>query len=192
MKLFLFFLGGLVAVCILGAVVYIKIRNKLRRIFGPGELSSLINSAKDDDTTPKSLSGMDSIYLPQILSDFPDFDTTLAKTEIRKFLETKFKNCDRFKIHNVVINDYKESNIEKTIIYQASAQYYIDNKLTQHRYCVHYSFIISPDEGDVVSAVCPNCAAPLSKFNNSKCEYCNSTVTVVLNQTFKITEYYEK
>ena len=192
MKLLLFFLGGLIAVGLVCTIVFIKIRNKLRSIIGTRELSALIDSAKNDDTTPKSLSGMDSLVLPRILSDFPDFDATLAETTIRDFLKNKFKSADRFRVHNVVINDYKESNTEKTIIYQASAQYYTDNKLTQHRYCVHYSYITSADEGDVVAAVCPNCAAPLSKLNTSKCEYCGSTVSVVMHRTFEITEYYEK
>lgn len=68
----------LLAVLASGAGIYIKIRRKIRMIsrlaFGTDSLIEGIRSQEDRlATTPKSVSGMTSLCLPQIQRDFPEF-----------------------------------------------------------------------------------------------------------------------
>ena len=70
---------GLLAVILAsGVILYVKIRRKLRMIsrlaFGTDSFIEGIRSQEDRlATTPKSVSGMTSLCLPQIQRDFPEF-----------------------------------------------------------------------------------------------------------------------
>ena len=80
---FWIFLGSFLAVGIAITAVVLYIRNKIRgfsrRVFGT---TDLLGALEDIDTshleTPRSLHACDTLLLPQILKDFPDFDADLA------------------------------------------------------------------------------------------------------------------
>lgn len=88
------FLGVIFGIIILLVAIYVFIIFKLRK-YGFHGLS--LNSIKDEiddlnDNEPKQVSGMTSIFIPQILKDFPDFNLDqmylLAEKSIRTILNS--------------------------------------------------------------------------------------------------------
>ena len=88
------FLGGFLAVAIAIAIIVSVIRRKIRRfsrqVFGNADISKVLSEIEtEEESTPRSLNGCDSLVIPQILKDFPDFDVNLMKTYARKYLKEK-------------------------------------------------------------------------------------------------------
>lgn len=76
-------------------VAVIAIRNKIRQIsrsmFGTNSFIEGINQQKEQmSETPRSLHSMTSIYLPNILRDFPEFDCELYKNKAKSLLRSYF------------------------------------------------------------------------------------------------------
>jgi len=188
------FLGSFLAVsiAITAVVFYIrkKVRSFSRRVFGT---TDIIGALKDVDTahleTPRSLNGCDTLLIPQILKDFPDFDVHLAKTYARDELHKRFKHQKDFKVHNVVIAQYLRSSTQRTIVFQAATCHREKDKPVQKRYDLHYTHLLSAvTEG--VAANCPNCGGALG-YGVVTCPYCGSRVANVLGNTWKFTEIIE-
>ena len=87
------------AVLLMGLLVA-QIRRRTRRFLNSAEvclLRELVRSAQagelQQEDQPKSLSGMISIYLPQILQDFPEFNweeqQTAVEAKVQLFLEAQ-------------------------------------------------------------------------------------------------------
>ncbi len=144
-----------------------------------------------NDNTPKSLRGMDSVYAPQILADFPDFNISLAKTNVKNRLREMFEGKDEFRIHNVVICNYVRSNVEKTIFFQAALQYREGGRLCQKRYELHYAYLLPQGEGNTISANCPNCGGVISSSSQKICEFCDSMLVNVMGNSWEFTEVFE-
>ena len=188
------FLGSFLAVVLViaGGAVYIRkrFRSFSRRIFGR---TDILNALKEIDTshldTPRSLNGCDSLLLPQILKDFPDFDVTLTKTYARDELRKRFNQKPDFKIHNVVISRYLRSEAQRTIIFQAAVCFRVDGEMSQKRYDLHYTHLLSA-VSDSVAANCPNCGGALG-YGVINCPFCGSRVANVLGNTWKFTEVRE-
>lgn len=186
-------LGGFLAVAAGIAALVIYIRGKIRSFsnstFGNPDL---LDALRDIDTvgteSPRSLNGCDTLLLPQILQDFPDFDINLAKTYVRDELRRRNAGKKDFVIHNVVICRYLRSGAQKTIVFQA-ATCYRDDALVQQRFDLHYTYIL-PDETNFVAANCPNCGGALG-FGVRVCPYCDSRVANVLGNTWEFTEVKE-
>lgn len=191
---FLMFLGSFLSVglAIAGVALYIRrrIRGFSRRVFGT---TDLLGTLKEIDTshldTPRSLNGCDSLLLPQILKDFPDFDVTLAKTYVRNKLREQFGHQQGFKIHNVVIARYLRAASQRTIVFQAAACHRENSKTVQTRYDLHYTHLLS-SASDSVAANCPNCGGALG-YGVTACPYCGSRVANVLGNTWTFTEVSE-
>ena len=145
-----------------------------------------------EETTPKSLSGCDSLLIPQIRRDFPDFNVDLAKTYAKAALEKKLRVKQNVKVHNVVLHRYNRYNNEKVIIMQAAAEFTENEKLSQHRYNLNYTYMLGVD-GDYTrdAANCPNCGAVASRTGQQVCEYCGSRIADVLANTWEFSEIYE-
>lgn len=195
MKELLFFLGGLSAAAIFIAAVVLAFRKAIRRFsrryFSAADFSGLLREISVDEEKPKSLSGMDTIYLPQILKDFPDFNPTLAETYVKEQLRNTCAGKQDFRIHNVVIHLYERTQAEKTIVYQAALEYREAGRLQQKRYCLRYAYLL-PQDGETAAANCPNCGAPLPEFGQRVCEYCGSRLVNVMGNTWRFTEVFEK
>lgn len=188
------FLGGFLAVIVgIGAVVYYlrnKIRSFSRKAFGsPDLLDALAQIDTAGEDTPRSLNGCDSLLLPQILRDFPDFDSNLAKTYVRNYLTEKLGHHEAFTVHNVVIARYLPSSVQKTIVFQAAVSYREGGKKRQLRYDLHYAYILDSSEPSV-AANCPNCGGAMG-YGITVCPYCGSRVANVLGNTWKFTEMKE-
>ncbi len=68
-----------------------KIREVSRSMFGTDSLIEGVNKQKQEmSETPRSLHAMTSIYLPQIMRDFPEFDYELYKNKARSLLRSYF------------------------------------------------------------------------------------------------------
>ena len=140
---------------------------------------------------PRSLNGMDAVFLPQIYADFPDYNASLAESYVRERLELELANKDALRIHNIVISGYERMRLEKTVVYQAALEYREGGVLQQKRYCVHYTYLLPQNEGGSLAANCPNCGAPISSMQQRKCEYCDSLLANVMGNRWTFTQLYE-
>lgn len=192
---FLVFLGAFfaVALLIIGLAMFLrrKIRGFSRRVFGNPDL---LDALEEIDTshleTPRSLNGCDTLLMPQILKDFPDFDANLAKTYARNILRDRFGKRQNFVIHNVVIAKYLRSSVQRTIVFQAATAHRENKQTVQKRYDLHYTHLLSSSSDCAVAANCPNCGGALG-YGVTTCPYCGSRVANVLGNAWKFTEIIE-
>lgn len=92
---------------------------------------SFLTAAGEDELCeqkPKSLSGFDKLLLPKILRDFPDFNLSKVKGEIADYIKKNLSDKDGLLIHNIVINKYNVTGIEREIVFQAAVQHLVDGK----------------------------------------------------------------
>ena len=107
------------AVLLMGLLVA-QIRRRTRRFLNSAEvclLRELVRSAQagelQQEDQPKSLSGMTSIYLPQILRDFPEFNweeqQAAVEAKVQLFLEAQnVEAAGAVWIHRTVISRYQK------------------------------------------------------------------------------------
>lgn len=188
------FLGGFLAVIagigVICAVLRNKVRDFSRRVFGSSDLLSALGSIDSVEAdTPRSLNGCDTLLLPQILKDFPDFDHCMVKNYARDFLTEKLGGKSEFTIHNIVIAIYLPSAVQKTIVLQAAVSYLEKGRKAQKRYDLHYSYLVSGST-ETVAANCPNCGGALG-YGETVCPYCDSRVTNVMGSCWKFTQMKE-
>ena len=148
----------------------------------------LLSSELELEESPRSLNGCDSLLMPKILQDFPDFDVTLAKTYVRDYLKNKLANQKNLTIHNVVIAKYLPSGAQKTIVFQAALCWTESGKKVQKRYEMNYTYLLDGDTE--VAANCPNCGGALG-YGVNECPYCGSRVANALGNTWTFTEMKE-
>ena len=68
------FLGIFIAAAVAGMKIYRKVRSISRQAFGTENiLEGFRQMEVENSTTPKSVAGMTSLYLPKIKKDFPEF-----------------------------------------------------------------------------------------------------------------------
>ena len=68
------FLGIFIAVAVIGMKIYKKVQSISRQAFGTEDLLEGFRQMEiENSTTPKSVAGMTSLYLPKIKKDFPEF-----------------------------------------------------------------------------------------------------------------------
>ena len=123
------------AVLLMGLLVA-QIWRRTRRFLNSAEvclLRELVRSAQagelQQEDQPKSLSGMTSIYLPQILRDFPEFNWEELRTEVersvKELLETKnVRSAGVVRIHKTVISRYQKYNGTASILCETAAEYW--------------------------------------------------------------------
>lgn len=117
----------LVAVICIYFVIRAKIRQFSRQVYHTDNLLEGIKRQEEEyENTPKSVSGMTRIILPQINKDFPEFDWNdwkrRCETALVSYLETlesnditHLKNCsDDFKNHvRLIIKDKIDNHVEE-------------------------------------------------------------------------------
>lgn len=73
-----------------------KVRRFSRRLLGSDSLlDGLARAQEEADNTPRSLSGGDAIYLPQILREFPEFNAALAKSQVQAVIAAFLEALER-------------------------------------------------------------------------------------------------
>ncbi len=182
------------AVVLLGLVAFLAIRRKAcrlsRELFGTANFVSGLHAAQRQvEETPRSLSGCDRIYLPQICRDFPDFNVEQAKLYACEALQKYLAGYEGVVVHNVVISRYRRYGVEKTITFQAAAEHLEDGVKKQEKYELLYAYRPAAKEGETVKAAsCPHCGAPLSSLEERVCTYCRSRLVDLLDSAWSFTD----
>lgn len=115
--------GLYIALGIIGgiAVLVIIIVYKIKRSSWYQALSDIkreidngnIQTAEEAASTPRSIGGMDSIYLPKILRDFPEFSWNEWRNRIRDAVKVKVDELGSDgKVYKTVINGYKKKAVQ--------------------------------------------------------------------------------
>lgn len=131
----------MIAVTILVLMILaVKIRRGVRRFFNSAEVRlfrelvrSVQNGELQQEEPPKSLGGMNSIYLPQILRDFPEFnwEELRGKMErsVQELLEEKnVRSAGVVRIHKTVISRYQKYNGTASIFCETGAEYWVETE----------------------------------------------------------------
>ena len=155
--------------------------------FRRGDMTALVSDLQIEESH-RSLNGCDSLLMPKILKDFPDFDITLAKTYVRDYLKGQLGRHSNLTIHNVVIAKYFPSAAHKTIVFQAALCWTESGKKVQKRYELNYTYLLESDSE--VAANCPNCGGALG-YGVNECPYCGSRVANALCNQWTFTEVKE-
>ena len=201
-----------VAMLLIVVIAVVKIRRRMRRFLNSAEVClvrELVRSAQNgelqQEEQPKSLGGMTSIYLPQILRDFPEFNWEELRAEVeqsvKELLETKnVRSAGVVRIHKTVISRYQKYNGTASILCETAAEYWPQaenghvrggvyrkqetQKMTQaHKKqtvcAAELLYVYDPGlSGATASVVCPNCGAPVEKLGAKQCRYCGSVLHV--------------
>lgn len=209
----LFFLIGIVIAVIAIIIIVFQIKKAIRRgvqrfrSSAVGQVVSAINEvnrsggsgnsfaigrgqALVEEEGPRSLSGCDTLLLPKITKDFPDFDPTQAENIIRDTVVKHLQGKANVKIYNIVIARYEAAGVQKTIIYQAAASYSKSGTTVQKRYDVHYAYRVKNQNGESVAANCPNCGGVLV-VGETECSFCGSRVYNALDQAWSVEQILE-
>ena len=92
----------LIIILIIISIVVSKIKRFTERTYGISNLEQLEGlielSEIEEANTPKSITGMESIYLPKIEKDFPELNINELKRISEKFIIEYFESCDSNKI----------------------------------------------------------------------------------------------
>jgi hypothetical protein len=165
----------------------------MRNLF---ELIRMVKSADmTAQITPKSVSGGDSIFLPRILRDYPQFNADFAKGKIENHIRGKYgaEHFADLKIHRTAISYYKNKYGSSTIKFQTAFQYTSDEgkkgrRISQHKAETKYTFRVRDKDGGTNAALrCGHCGAPVARLGDKSCAYCGSEVILDIEQAWEIT-----
>ena len=114
-----FLIGVVIFICFV-VFCYFFIKRKLQNLsnkyLGGYNIKEVIEEARiEDEEVPKSLSGMDSIYLDQIRRDFPDVNVNELKRMCEKEILNTYRaieNKDTRNINNEKIKSFVKSKID--------------------------------------------------------------------------------
>ncbi len=144
----------LIAIVIGVAYVVRKIKRTIqkakRAVQSISNVMDTIKTADDEQMyTPKTLSGLESIHLKKIESDFPEFNPSLAKTYIKSFVNEYFA---AMKAHKRELTSF-EDTCSKQFIELMTAKF-SDIKATTYSQVKIHKIVISDykktnDEADV-------------------------------------------
>ena len=173
----------LLAVLIVGIILYYLLRSLSRHaIHGLQSVGNhLINSffhglanlETQDQDHPRSLPSIESMILPQVLRDFPDFDLAMTKNQVKDYLEEKYRGRKEFLVHNIVLTEYRTRTVKKCLVFQA-AVCWRDQRLLQKKLEISMEFQCVKDKKNP-AIICPNCGATLG-FQDLECKYCGTRI----------------
>ncbi len=161
---------------------YRKAKRTMKDLFGTDNLGELIKSREEEEAnTPKSVSGMTSIYVPQIQKDFPELNWIelrgIAEKHLKKHLGEK--GVSGIRIHKTEVLSYLKNSGTCVIVFQSGVQYHTGTKKIQTRFNTHMMYIqdaIEYGKDNGFSVTCPHCGGALTSLGAKFCEYCGSEV----------------
>ncbi|MCH5274082.1 MAG: zinc ribbon domain-containing protein [Lachnospiraceae bacterium] len=161
---------------------YKKAKHTMKDLFGTDNLNELIKSREEEQaSTPKSVSGLTSIYVPLIQKDFPELNWVelkgIAEGHLKEHLREK-KLTD-IRIHKTEVFSYIKNSGTCVIVFQSGVQYLTGTKKVQTRYNTHMMYIqdaIEYGKESGFSVTCPHCGGALTSLGAKFCEYCGSEV----------------
>ncbi len=183
------FLGVIAIVIVAIIVITIKIRrlcrkNESARIlagFAKGIASGELDFEVPEE--PRSLNRCDSLLIPQIVRDFPDFEAERAKNIFRNYVKKHYAKAPDFTIYTVGIAQYLKAGLQKTIVMQAACSYTKGNKKVQIRVEADYIYSVHTDD-ETIASNCPNCGGAIG-YGMVNCPYCGSHVSNVMSNTWE-------
>ncbi|MDD2955891.1 MAG: hypothetical protein PHD67_06210 [Oscillospiraceae bacterium] len=190
---------ALVAAAVVAAAVK-AIRRKARRLSQEllgtaalaGAAAGLGRILEEGESTPKSLSGCDPIFAPQIREDFPDLNLDRAKGLAEEYLREQLekKGYDEIQIHQTVVNNYRRFGEEKAITFQTAAAYRApgEARKTQARFEEVYSYLVKSGAGEAAKVLqCPQCGGALPENGARRCKFCGGLLVHILDATWQFT-----
>ena len=157
-----------------------------------------------DTPEPKTVFGATSIYLPQVVRDFPDFHNSDAiaavKTLVCEYLAIRYEGSPRFAksivsegliamidktpghtvnnevVHKVAMSNYVKTKECATITYQASVGYRLDGTSVEERYAVEYTISLRDEYGEKKALICPCCGGVYTSTSETACPYCGAGI----------------
>lgn len=193
-----FLLGLLLLLSILGILTYLKIKRALRRNPGVSSLLKAVNELESIEekynSTPKSITKGESIFLPQITRKYPNFDAKelemIVRNTVRGIYTGQGLNEEytispevlnltnnqeplgsHMTLHDIGMSKYHSTGKKfKTIEYQVAFE------ASGKQYKVEVEMALSFDK-NISHLRCKNCGGPLDASLCS-CEYCKSQITV--------------
>lgn len=182
-----FIILGIALLALIGTIwyFYIRIKRFAKRNLGTDNLQEFIQTQEEMmENTPKSVSGMTSLYLPRLQADFPELNWVEFKSNGEKHLMDYLRqqSVSSPKIHQTELKDYRKNSGTCYVILQSAVEFFKVSKKTQARYNVVMSYVQDASKTGHESAYsinCPNCGAPMAQLGNKVCEYCGSNVMEV-------------
>jgi hypothetical protein len=159
----------------------------------------IMNAVTNSKPPIRSTGGATDVYLTKVQSDFQDFHSEDANTDIQTFILEllqivyegksgfeKSKVSDKvvfnignktssplsnIKINNIAISGYKKSLNSATIMYRISIGFDVDVSRHEKLYEVEYTLQLRSEFGEQAFLECQNCGAPLEE-QIGECTYC--------------------
>lgn len=101
-----FLIGVILLIAFVGAAVLVikqKIRGFSREFLGNENLVEGLKQIEEEaNHTPLSVSGGDSIYLPRIQKDFPDFHNNIFSEKTKAFLTSYFNSLEKRELEEML------------------------------------------------------------------------------------------
>lgn len=170
---------------------YARIRRFARENLGTDSLREFMETQEEQlENTPKSVSGMTSLYLPKLQADFPELNwvelRSMAEKHLKEYLADQ--NISSPVIHESVLRDYRKNSGTCYVVVQSSVQYMSNEHKVQTRYNTTLAYVqdASQTRESAYSANCPNCGAPVSRLGSKVCEYCGSAIVSVNQNVWKL------
>ena len=193
---------GVAAVIIIGLLM--RLSGQILPLLREARLLLKFAKTEPGPPEPKTVFGATSIYLPQVLKDFPDFHNNDAiaavKTLIYEYLAIRYEGKQRFTqsvvsdvliamidqtaghtvsgetVHKVAMSDYVKTRECATITYQASVGYTLDGTPVEERYAVEYTMSLRDEYGEKKALVCPRCGGAYTSTSQTSCAYCGAGI----------------
>ena len=198
--------GGLGIV--FGVYTFVRQLRWLANGFIRGLMAHLASQSSSgvEASQPRSLSSLESVLLPQVLRDFPEYNSAVIAERVKRDAKTYYESGRQsrmlfaegtakvFKtsfaaalpanvkghivVHRVALCGYDSRSQDRMLTYQAAVQFTnTTDEVCQRRLVLKYLAAFSDDpEGEIRTFNCPNCGAPLPVLGRKTCRYCGTGI----------------
>ncbi|MBR0507625.1 MAG: zinc ribbon domain-containing protein [Clostridia bacterium] len=213
-KIALIALGGLAVLYAGGRAVYRATSGWRSRLKTLKDALDEAIAADKEPPKPRSLSSLESVALPQILKDFPDFNARVFAQRVRRDAKTYYESgmegkvlfgkdaTDTFRetfadrlpenvgsgidVHRVSLSGYDNTGRRKLLTCQAAAGFSDTTGAPQQRRLVltYVAGYADDPESEIVGFNCPNCGGPLPAVGARVCVYCGTAFSAPVDRGF--------
>ena len=207
-------LGGLAVLYAGGRAVYRATSGWRSRLKTLKDALDEAIAADKEPPKPRSLSSLESVALPQILKDFPDFNARVFAQRVRRDAKTYYESgmegkvlfgkdaTDTFRetfadrlpenvgggidVHRVSLSGYDSTGRRKLLTCQAAAGFSDTTGAPQQRRLVltYVAGYADDPESEIVGFNCPNCGGPLPAVGARVCVYCGTAFSAPVDRGF--------
>ena len=178
-------------------------------------------AADKEPEKPRSLSSLESVVLPRILRDFPDFNPQVFAQRVRRDAKTYYESgsagkvlytdditetfrdafADRMPsgvkngitVHRTAIVNYEDQTRKKIMTCQAAVGYTDTTDIPRERRLIlkYIAGYADDPESPIVGFNCPNCGAPLPAAGARVCVYCDTAFSAPVSLGWLLMDSYE-